>query len=720
MTTIHSTRIIAMASRYNLTLGEAPSLPWEAETAAAWWGRNPFQVHGSANISQQLQIDTNGTPDGHNLVVDTNILETLPVDRWVPLSPLFVKDLAGRSIYIGFGPERKTNDDWLGYGDNGTPVPEGIRISPWAPVCVFPNFCRDVQMMVGKELLEEVFLTKFRSLDMSLQYRGVVSGTGNLEEVEDPDALIGRTYDSANLYPYKLRLDTFYTDGWRLPQTQMLFARGEAQGVDVDHALSLGMALLEAWRSREAGVGYEAWVDTWGGKHEMERLFSLGCTVIPTFEACNGYHVVGRDFSLEDYWPGRSVLGLHEVVERRPDAAPEGTILQVISPGFVTARHIVPAQVIVSDGSAYVSPHRDPAPLLPNLYLPHPRTMAVWGATWVPTHPQHFEAPALWGWESESGRFVQIYGPLWDPLHYYYESVDKVIGAHEAATGRGVPVPVPGDMFNRFYPVIPMRGFDTLSAPTERERQRRKCPLRSAVKRVPTEDYTCGLGYHPLPAEFEFEIEPFWFPDQHPLNRQHGVVPEDLLPRVVPVISPLVGVEQYVESVEAPTTGWWLKDPLILAEPAEEAVENYPHLVRYMSPDIELKDVFNLCPVPFVGELGDLLFVPMEKWWADDEGNPLDAEDDINRFAPLCGAALWRYRDMAVQLVKFRHMLYRDALELYQLGWWFGYSAEQLQNMYAEWAGAKPTVSMTGVATEESVDMGAAAEGAEFIPPAQP
>lgn len=674
-----------MASCFNMRVGESPNLEIDPAAADAWWGRNPFEVKVVAGLSDRVMISSVGAVSGHNVVRDTTIYDALRVDPDVPVSPLFVRDLAGRVVYIGFGPERKTNEDWAAYRPpftaDGSVAPKDFN--PFAPVCVFPRYCRDVEKMGGKDLLEQVFLTKFRCVEAGLGYYGIPSG------FEDGDDTVAATYAGANLYPYKLRLDTYYTDGWKLPQTQMLYARGANVGVDVAAARALGEKLVSDWQARAPGTDYEAWMEKLGGEREIGRLYGLGCTVIPTFEAGNGFNVVGRNFELEDYWPGRAVLGLHDVVEQRRDKAPEGTILEVLSPGYVTADHIARAQVAVSDGSGYVSPNAgDPVPFAPNINLPHTRSIDDWRATWIPTHPEHFEAPALWGWELASGRFMQMVGPLWDPLHYYYASVDEVLKAYEQPLSQEQNrwlVPVPEHMHNRFYPVVPMVGFDTISA-TEKQRRRAANILpMSAIQRVNSGKESAGIGYHPLPAEFEFEVETFWFPDLHPLNRDQGICPEDVMVRIIPVISPRVTVTEYAASVDAPESAPWLKDEETLMTPDAEVFRNYPFLARYLVDDMTLEESIRMCPLPFLTDVGEVLGKPAPQWWADEGEAPLDGPAAIAELAPGTYDALWDMRQRGVEMVQFRHMMYREYLPLYMVTWWTGSTLLQAQSLVAQW-----------------------------------
>ncbi|MBI1309624.1 MAG: hypothetical protein GC129_07275 [Proteobacteria bacterium] len=629
-------------------------------------------------ISAALQIPLTGVVDGHNVMKDDTVTQALRVDPYVPISPLFARDLCGRFVYLGFGPERKVFADWERYvarKQDGS-VDEQV-FNPFVTQVAFPRYCRDVAYMPGRELLEDVFFTKFRSVEMSSGFDMLTSGTG-----EDGDP-IAMTFEGANLYPYKLRLDTFYADGWRLPQTQMVFARGEAQGVDTSRAKEMGGEILQKWLSRTPGQAYEEWLMEVGGQAQVEMWFERGVSLIPTFEACNGLQLVGEDFELKDYWPGRAVEGLHEVIEQRASSAPLGTILQVFKPGFVTDRHIEMAQVVVSDGSGYVTSHvNDPVAMIPNLDLPHPRMGDEWGAVWIPTHPEHFEAPALWGWDSASGKFLQMSGPLWDPLHYYYESVDEVLKAFEtpmSKTENSWLVQVPEHMRQRFYPVVAMKGFDSYSLVEQSRRIETNILPLSMVKRVPIEKVTAGIGYHPLPVEFEFETDPFWFPELHPLNREHEECPEEIASLIMPVIIPQVNVEEFSKSVESNEDAPWLKSTETLYEAEDEVLDNYPFLSRYLLPDLPLPDVMRFCPVQLLAEREDMLELPPSQWWGD-----VDKETDLRRW-PGMFDTLWDARQKGSDLVKFRHMLYQSNISLYMTGCWYGAPVPLMEEMFTNW-----------------------------------
>jgi hypothetical protein len=657
------------------------------------WQIKPFTKMGDKTYSPGFIQKPTSAWHGHHVAIDDNFSSLLDIDPQVPVAPLFGKDLAGRVIYLSYGPIKKTLADWSAYGaDVRVKNEAGAETLPNMGLqgINFPHGCRSVKgAMDGEELLENVFLTKFRTLDVAFYPRARASGSTARQ--------LG-VYENANLYPYKCRLDTFYTDGYKLPQINALFA--EWDGINPTKAKALGQTVLDTFNTRKHGQDYESWVVAQGGEEWVDTLFKQGCTLIPTFEACNGWHVVGKNFELEDYWPGSAVAGLHVVESTRDDKAPFGTILEVLAPGYVTATTVVPARVIISNGSGYVSPHEDnPLPVIPNLNLPHPRTAAEWGTTWLPTHPLHFEPPALWGWDMLTGHFVQQSGPLWDPVHYYYASVPEVLKAYERPLSfedNRWLVPVPKPMKNRFYPAVQLMGFDTLSADARSRRAEHKILPLSATAHVADGTLSAGIGYHPLPLEFEYELEPFWAPELHPLNRLHGLCPPDLSLRICAVITPSVGINRYTQSVVEPEGGApWLKNEELLQTPTENPFENYPQLARYIAPDLPPEEVLAIMQPPFVADPGAaLLTQTVAELW-----DGLDAYDDIEALQAGLYDKLMDARADGIKLMRLRHTVYRENLLLYGLATWFGLDALEMIDIYVAWAEGKAPEGLTGFAS---------------------
>ncbi|MDD9912064.1 MAG: hypothetical protein OXR68_02380 [Alphaproteobacteria bacterium] len=686
-------RIPVLASQWDLRLGGHPSL---LNTAADFYERNPFKDTQLPDVSLEFQVRPMGCVHGHNTLADIGYTSLVDVDINIPTSPLFVRDLCGRVIYIGYGPEEKRLDQWRNYGaDRQVQTAEGEIDYPNAiyPTVTFPEYCREVteENVPNSDYIEQVFFCKFRTLDMSFDFAAHASG--------QPEELAAGLYGNANLYPYKLRLDTFYTDGYKLPQTQMVFAR---QDISAHQARKAAEKLMQAWADQPESAGYDSFVESLGG--QVEELYEQGCTLIPTFEACNGFHKVGQDFELLDYWAGCAVKGLHDVVEERESDEPPGTILIVQEPGYVTAWDVKPAKVIISNGAWYASENTDdPAPLIPNLNLPHQRTINWWGSTWLPTHPEHFEAPAIWGWDAVTGRFLQLMGPLWDPLHYYYECTDVILAAFEKPMEENRwLVEVPEEMENRFYPIVPMQGFDTID---ENERVRRYENMllpRSAVKRIPMEEESAAIGYHPLPLQFEYELDPYWTPNLHPANREIGICPEDMLKRLSLVISSAIPPRLYLNTVEAPDECVWLNSIDYLMPSQGTPLQDYPFLVRYLDDELPDEEIFAMSAGLFLEEVpAYLLENPPEKIWQD-----IDALDDLEQLAPSFFDAAWDMREESLKLIQKRHRLYQKNPALYAYAWWICVDGRVLEEFFNEWEALEALKNMPEQVDRANIPLG--------------
>ncbi len=626
--TLASTQVLAAV--YRLDEGEHPSFA-EQELFPVNGISSAVDIH----IFKQAGLPLSMCHNGHSVMQD-GWTAYVSGQRQVPLSPLFVRDLSGRVIYLGAGPEVKQNSHWQ----------HDWRVT-------FPKGCYDLTAeTMGAENIENVFFTHFRTLDVAFQLELNVSGRPNMHAVP--------SYDARNLYPYKMRLDTFYIDGWKLPQMERVFARLME---DPETAKSVSEKFISRWKNRPKGQDYLSFYEENDGDTLFEQMFMQGCTVIPTFEACNGYNKVGKNFDLQDFWSGRAVEGLHEVVEFRKNNAPKGTILEVIIPGYVTARKITPAQVIVSDGSGYKSPHEeDKQPLVPDLSLPHTRTSATWGVTWLPTQPSHFEAPAIWGWEDITGRFMQLSGPLWDPLHYFYASVPLVVKAFRSPTIIGT-FDVPEDMKIRFYPVVSMNRYETLSAPTAKYRLLNASPIQSAVDFVPAEKEVCGVGYHPLPVAYEYELDPFWFPELAPYLRV-GEMPSKLSERVVGVIKSGISVEFAVHVTTTTPESLWLKDENNFCEATGEPDKDYPQLARYWEDKTE---EHHLEQVPlWLPDVSETDLVRNIRRAIG--GKPLKKQ--MEGLQKGMYEALYSFREQSLWWRRLRHRLFRKYPGWYVRCWW--------------------------------------------------
>lgn len=584
-----------------------------------------------------------GEVTGHNLMTDSTNATLVEVDAEVPIAPLYARDLAGRIIFLGVGPFAKHNEEW------------GLDRS-----ITFPRFSSDLTSDTqGLGLLEEVFFTKFRCLDMSSRF----SGISTLGE----DIVMAGSYNDQNLYPYKVRLDTFYIDGWKLPQMEAVYARTE--GVTIQQAETAANDLLTAWQKRPHNQSYEEFYEAIGGAEYFDSLFVQGCTLIPTFEACNGYNKVSRQFELEDFWSGRAVMGLHEVVQRKPDAAPEGTILQVLEPGFVMGHRIHPAKVVVSDGSGYTSPHHiDPDPLLPDVRLPHQRSVGKWNQCWLPTHPKHFERPAIWGWDTKTGIFMQLKGPLWDPLHYFYSSVDEVLKAYKgpALEGNKWLIPVPQKMKTRFHPIVPMRGFDTMNVTFRDEMEDKLIRPFTSCMRFDDGKYSCNIGYHPMPVQYEYELDNWWFPELDPRQRATTDVPLDVEDRLCPVIECPILPEAYLATVIAPPEAPWLKDIALMRPSSGNSLEDYPGLKRYIGPFSE-KAMREHALVYLEAPAGDEMDIPTREL-----ASRFVVPQVLEEKFPSYAQALLELAEEAAKRYQFRHQTFRQDPGGYVRDWWMG------------------------------------------------
>lgn len=496
-----------LAGNWDLRLGYHPTL---ASHLPMLSGFNLFPDASQQETLTGLDLPLALTTHGHHVMRDAGYLAAASpsgslheVTDEYPLAPVFVRDLCGRVVHTGLSP---------------------LPAAPSIPI--FPSGCSEVPVgHPAANLIENALFLAFRRIECAppQPHGPVLAG--------QPELTLRALTAKPQQYPYKLRPDTFYADGWRLPQVVRVFARPESP----TQAQTAADELLTRWQSRPAGQDYEAFYDANNGEAWFEDLFQRGCTVIPTLEAYNGRYHVEDDYTASAVDPGRAVHGLHEVVRREPSDLPEGTIISVEEPGWVTATLIHPAKVIVSDGSAFTVPEA-PSAQIPNLALPHPRLGGQWGAVWLPTHPQHFAEPALWDWDA-SGHFVQISGPLWDPLHYTYTCTPALIRAvRKPLTQSPGLYALPEALKARFHPVAALTSYDTLNERTAQQRaQDPTHPLfGSAIDMLPLMKPVAAIGYHPLPWALEYELDPAHLPTLNPRHRV-SQCPQPLQERIAPL-----------------------------------------------------------------------------------------------------------------------------------------------------------------------------------------
>lgn len=620
----------AVGLRLNLAEGEHP------RHATAWTSLHEMGVFGSqADMAETLalRLPLVAGGNGHHIMEDTAYLGAMgQVDVW-PFAPMFVRDLAGRVVHTGLNP---------------LPAVPAHRIMPLSCQLVPDD-------MPGRALLEKVFLTGFRRLEWGCDGLGMAL-TGR------PDVHVRALYAAPHAYPYKLRVDTFYQDGFRLPQVERLFVHATPP----DESLAAGDEFLSRWNTRTEGMDYTSFHEANGGTAWFDDLFNRGCTVIPTVEAYNGSFKVTDDFGITDVWAGCVVEGLHDVVEYRPDTSPAGTILSVIQPGYVTAHTCVPARVIASDGSGYVSPNMAPDPLRPDPRLPHPR-LAPEADVWLPTHPGHFEIPALWDWNAK-GHFQQTLGPLWDPVHYVYTSTAKIIRAFR----HGWPdnpalAPVPDDMLPRFHPVCALVTYDTVNTRTgeQRRKQAMRTPLsESSLDIIPLLREVAGVGYHPLPWPLEYELDPAVFPELSPVHHSQNV-PDNVAPLIQSTVT--IDEAQKVLVVLPEPARHIALQPALWPETPGDGMARY----RLETPLPDPSHAWSWCYVPDIPT--SELMVNVKRFFGSKAYR--DALDELD-----VTAGFMTFREESLAYRRLRHRLIRKYGGFYLMGWWRGDTLETMES----------------------------------------
>lgn len=556
-----------LAQAWRLSEGEHPGLP---TATALMTTLSPLASPAQHNALLTAELPLSVAHAGHHIAVDNGYLGAAgQLDLW-PLAPVYVRDLAGRILHTGLLPN---------------PVPPQGPLTPPSCVALSPA-------AAGFDLLEKVFMVHLRRLELV-----PVPGTPLAGEGKRFNRAL---YQAPQRYPYKMRVDSFYQDGFRLPQLTRL----HVENAGADSAGGAANEFIARWHKRPIGQSYDEFYESNGGQGWYDKLFTRGCTVIPTVEAYNGWYQVTADYGMADVWPGRAVSGLHEVVGEEPASSPPGSILKVVEPGYATRHSIQPAKVIVSTGSGYTAPAA-PRPLLPDLRLPHPRTGGQWGSTWLPTHPAHFVQPALHDWTA-GGDFVQTSGPLWDPVHYVYTSTPAILRALRrplAAPPYDAPylADVPEAMQPRFHPVCGLTGYDTPNQRTGLERKRSYAaasPLaNSALDHVALGREIAGIGYHPLPAALEYEMDPAAAPQLGP--GRFGTCPPDMLERLAPVIASTVTPDEARRLAVGNTDPVWqvVTHPRLYPASSGDAGKDYPQLQRFAAGEPPLPELARQLPL---------------------------------------------------------------------------------------------------------------------------
>ena len=590
-------------------------------------------------VDSRFAVKPVGDTLGHMMVRDNTATSATLTEDLYPIMPNYVRDLAGRVICIAecFPTQKESSKS---------------KRFPNGSFCIDENF-------EGSELIENVFFANFRTLDISPVAMSDVSGQGDEEFIF--------TYNKANLHPYKLRTDTFYQDGWKLPQTEMLYFRKSADGSITEAAIN---DFMGKWDESINHDNYEAFYEECGGEEYFEDLFNKGVTLIPTLEGYNANAIVDKDFNLVDYHAGKYVAEFHELVDYVDSDQPAGTIVSVIQPGFLTHNQLRKAMVIVSNGVNYVSPnHTDPDPLFPDLRLPHSRTSSKWGDVHIPTHPKHFENPAIWGWDFKTGMFLQEKGPIWDPLHYYYHSHEIISYYYQdkSIEGNGWLYAVPADMKTKFYPVIPFSGFDILDNHEKEDRLEYGARPYTLCKRYDESIFTANIGYHPMPVEFEYEIDPWVAPDLAPMQRVLTDVPLNIRDRLAEVIQCNVPAKLYLARQNEHSEGnpYWFNEPTSVENSTGDFRKDYPYLDRYLDHLTSVVRVKELSKM-FLGENYDIdLDMLMSEYISGIKVPP--AIDDHLRDMTV---AYYDLKEKSFNRLKNRHRLYRYHNSEYVMNVW--------------------------------------------------
>lgn len=593
-------------------------------------------------LESNFVVSPAGDISGHMMVKDCTISRFCGCDSHVPIMPNYVRDLAGRIICIAeCFPIQKESYYTGRFPTNSFVIDENYE---------------------GFDLLENIFFSSFRTLDPVLK-------SENSEFME-------YVYPKSNLHPYKLRVDTFYQDGWRIPQTELLYVKINEDKQELETALNEFLSKWELAHSHKKG--YEEFYEEVGGEEYFEELFQKGVTLIPTLEGYNATCIVDKNFNLVDFNQGKIVPNFHEIIGYKDSNQPAGTIIEVIEPGYITEFNVKKAKVFVSNGNSYVSENKmDPDPVFPNLKLPHQRTSEKWGNVYIPTHPKHFEKPAIWGWDPKTGAFIQEKGPIWDPLHYYYKSVDKIIDSFqdEPFADNLWFYEVPNEMKLKFYPVVPFAGFDIFDIDEKIDRSKYISRPFTVCKRVELDVFCAEIGYHPMPVEYEYEFDPWFSPELSPVNRVYTEVPLNIRDRLIGVIKPSISVKEYQEIQNKNSKGnpTILTEDLLLRNSQGDLKKDFPYLDRYTENIVSEKLVSRLMIPLFYSEIIDIEQDRAEYI------SELDISAQLDEIIPDMNLAYYEFKDISFVMLQNRYRLYNKHKENYIMSYWNSLKAEEME-----------------------------------------
>ena len=599
-----------------------------------------------------------GDVNGHMTVATDTIAYLNNTDKEVPIMPNYVRDLAGRVICIA----------------ECFPLQKESAKSKRFPV---GSFVVD-ETVDSSGLLENIFFSNFRTLDMSKTESDNMSGYVGTD--------VFYSYPNANLHPYKLRVDTFYQDGWRIPQTEMLYAHKPTEDSNLDFLVK---EFDEKWDNFTNKYDYEAFYEHCGGEEYFNSLFEKGLTLIPTLEGYNANPIVDRDFNLVDFHHGKYVAEFHDLVEYVDSELPSGTIVNVVEPGYMTTLMLKKARVVVSNGALYQTQHeQDPNPLYPDLRLPHQRTSSKWGDVHVPTHPEHFEHAAIWGWDSKTGMFLQEKGPIWDPLHYYYESTDKIIDAYQGdvVDDNYWFYEVPEEMKMRFYPVVPLEGFDLFDNFEKEDRYEHMARPYTYCKRYTEEVFSVNVGYHPMPIAFEYELDSWFAPELSPVKRVLTDVPLNLRESLMPVIQCNVPAKLYLkkQAESSDKVAYWTEDLNSMADSVGEFKRDYQYLLRYTDNITAINRVKELYKVYLVYPFNINTDMLKSEYLSTVEV-PKSIDESIRDMS----LAYYDLKDKSFERVKNKHKLFVEMYDEYIMASWNSSDSNDLTYMLKDDSVAK-------------------------------
>ena len=284
--------------------------------------------------------------------------------------------------------------------------------------------------------------------------------------------------------------------------------------------------------------------------------------------------------------------------------------------------------------------------------------------------------------------FLQEKGPIWDPLHYFYESVDEVIYYYQddAMEGNYWFYKVPEDMKMRFYPVVPFEGFDILDNYEKEDRFEYLTRPYSTCKRYSENIFSANIGYHPMPVDFEYELDSWFAPELAPGQRVLSDVPLNIRDKLAEPIqcnvpARLYFAKQVDNSKENP---YWVDDVAIMTDSVGEFKKDYPYLARYLE---------RLTSVTRVQELSKMFLESSDEVDLDMNKSEFISTIELPNAIDACirdmTVAFYDLKEKSFDRVKHRHGLYQQFYSEYVMGSWNSGNCEDLTYMLKDTSVAK-------------------------------